>query len=570
MEKGRSWLPSNGWLASQVVDNVNINNTCNAFWNGSVNFYRSGGGCRNTGELQGVFVHEWGHGLDANDGGGYDNPSEAYADIVAFLEARESCVGRGFFVNGNCSGYGDACLDCSASATRTGASTSASSRHADQLPAEPLRRGRRALRPRRPLRGLRLRRGGLGPRRARPARGGTRSGERLAADGEAVLPLASRLGRQRLQLRPPQSDGCAAGSWYHKFACGRQRRQPDERDSARRRDLRRVRAPRDRLRLRLGPVEPGQLDLPAAGPARPERRPQRRRRAPLLERRRRDLPLPRPPQRPGCARGRRSSPTSPRRRRPTPTPPSRPAGRSTTACRPSPPTAPARARVRVRRGHDGRPRGADRAGPRELRLRGSVRVSVLDGNARRVGDGPDLVRDRARAEILTLARPRPARASTPARSPRPPARRCTATGCSRSPPATRSRPSTPTPTTARAAAASRAGPARWATVRRRRSAGPPRRDHRPRGDDRLGDGRAVRQHRSWGPWVPPAGDRDRHAGDHGARVTLTGLTPCTVYYYSSARPTRPQRRRRRRGGLYHRFLTLGTSAAGSRSAAPDR
>ncbi len=113
MEKGRTWLPANSWLKSQVIDNVNIVNTCNAYWNGSVNFFRSGGGCRNTGELQGVFVHEWGHGLDANDGGGYDNPSEAYADIVAVLEGRESCAGRGFYMNGNCSGYGDACLACS-------------------------------------------------------------------------------------------------------------------------------------------------------------------------------------------------------------------------------------------------------------------------------------------------------------------------------------------------------------------------------------------------------------------------------------------------------------------------
>jgi len=112
MEKGRAWLPANNWLKSQLVDNVNINATCNAYWNGSVNFYKSGGGCRNTGEIMGVFVHEWGHGIDQNDGGGYDNPSEAYADIVAFFETRESCIGRGFFVSQNCSGYGDTCLDC--------------------------------------------------------------------------------------------------------------------------------------------------------------------------------------------------------------------------------------------------------------------------------------------------------------------------------------------------------------------------------------------------------------------------------------------------------------------------
>ena len=35
-----------------------------------INFYRSGGGCRNTGEIAAVFDHEWGHGLDDNDADG--------------------------------------------------------------------------------------------------------------------------------------------------------------------------------------------------------------------------------------------------------------------------------------------------------------------------------------------------------------------------------------------------------------------------------------------------------------------------------------------------------------------
>src|SRR5262249_32458156 len=76
------------------------------------NFFKSGGGCRNTGEIAGVFLHEWGHGLDSNDGGGSDNPSEAYADITAMLSTHVSCVGRGFDMVNNCTGYGDACLNC--------------------------------------------------------------------------------------------------------------------------------------------------------------------------------------------------------------------------------------------------------------------------------------------------------------------------------------------------------------------------------------------------------------------------------------------------------------------------
>ena len=98
-EQARGWLPTNSWLNARLTANVNINNTCNAFWNGStVNFYRSGGGCRNTGELAGVFDHEWGHGMDDNDSvGSLSNTSEAYADIAAILRLEASCVGHGFF-----------------------------------------------------------------------------------------------------------------------------------------------------------------------------------------------------------------------------------------------------------------------------------------------------------------------------------------------------------------------------------------------------------------------------------------------------------------------------------------
>lgn len=112
-EAARAYLPGNSWLNDTVVVNTNVNNTCNASWSGEINMYRGGNGCGNTGENQGVLVHEWGHGFDQNDGGGYDNTSEAYADVVAILYHRDGCVGPGFFVDGRtCSGYGDTCLSC--------------------------------------------------------------------------------------------------------------------------------------------------------------------------------------------------------------------------------------------------------------------------------------------------------------------------------------------------------------------------------------------------------------------------------------------------------------------------
>ncbi len=109
----RGELPNNTWLQEQLTANMNIVATCNANWNGSqVNFFRSGGGCNNTGELAGVFDHEWGHGLDDNDANGsiLSTGSEGIADIYASLRTDDSCMGRGFRASG-CGGYGNPCID---------------------------------------------------------------------------------------------------------------------------------------------------------------------------------------------------------------------------------------------------------------------------------------------------------------------------------------------------------------------------------------------------------------------------------------------------------------------------
>jgi hypothetical protein len=104
----------------QLTSNMNINNSCNAFWNGStVNFYREGFPCGNTGQIGSVFDHEWGHGMDDNDVNGSvistsNGGGEGIADLYASLRLDTSCVGRGFFIDGSlCGGYGDPCTPAS-------------------------------------------------------------------------------------------------------------------------------------------------------------------------------------------------------------------------------------------------------------------------------------------------------------------------------------------------------------------------------------------------------------------------------------------------------------------------
>jgi trimeric autotransporter adhesin len=111
----RGWLPANTWINQQVGVNVNLPQTCNAYWNGStLNFFKSGGGCNNTGEISGVSLHEFGHGIDQNDGTGTapeGGTGESYGDTTSVIALHNSCIGPGF-MSVNCGGYGDACTSC--------------------------------------------------------------------------------------------------------------------------------------------------------------------------------------------------------------------------------------------------------------------------------------------------------------------------------------------------------------------------------------------------------------------------------------------------------------------------
>jgi hypothetical protein len=128
----RGWLPSNTWINGKLTVNVNLNQTCNAYWNGStLNFFKSGGGCNNTGEISGVSLHEFGHGIDQNDGTGTATDGatgESYGDTTALIALHASCLGAGFLTS-NCGGYGDACTAC------TGVRDADFAKHVSNTPA---------------------------------------------------------------------------------------------------------------------------------------------------------------------------------------------------------------------------------------------------------------------------------------------------------------------------------------------------------------------------------------------------------------------------------------------------
>ena len=77
----------------------------NAWWNGNINFCAASSEYANTGEIQNVVQHEFGHGVNDYILGyqGSTGMGEGNSDILANLMSQESIIGLGFFV-GNCTG----------------------------------------------------------------------------------------------------------------------------------------------------------------------------------------------------------------------------------------------------------------------------------------------------------------------------------------------------------------------------------------------------------------------------------------------------------------------------------
>jgi len=98
----RSVNPGDSTADFQALSNANIASTCNAYFDGgSVNFFRSGGGCYNTG-FSTVVAHEMGHWLNVlyGTGNGPDGMGEGNADVFAMFTYDDPIVARFFFTNG--------------------------------------------------------------------------------------------------------------------------------------------------------------------------------------------------------------------------------------------------------------------------------------------------------------------------------------------------------------------------------------------------------------------------------------------------------------------------------------
>ncbi len=85
----------------QMPAKVNLQQACNAFWDGSsINFFHETTACANTGQLGDVIHHEYGHGITDFMYGPNDPPSdmhEANSDVIGNYLTNESRMGLGFY-----------------------------------------------------------------------------------------------------------------------------------------------------------------------------------------------------------------------------------------------------------------------------------------------------------------------------------------------------------------------------------------------------------------------------------------------------------------------------------------
>ncbi|HTF89338.1 MAG TPA: hypothetical protein VK843_13080 [Planctomycetota bacterium] len=98
----RAVNPADATADFDALSNINLAQTCNAYYSGgSVNFFAAGGGCVNT-AYSTVVAHEMGHWLNVrySSGNGGDGFGEGNADVWAMYLTDQPVVGDNFFNGG--------------------------------------------------------------------------------------------------------------------------------------------------------------------------------------------------------------------------------------------------------------------------------------------------------------------------------------------------------------------------------------------------------------------------------------------------------------------------------------
>ncbi|MEO6708684.1 MAG: hypothetical protein ABIP42_03855, partial [Planctomycetota bacterium] len=98
----RAVNPADATADFDALSNINLAQTCNAYYSGgSVNFFAAGGGCVNT-AYSTVVAHEMGHWLNVRyaSGNGGDGFGEGNADVWAMYLTDQPVVGDNFFNGG--------------------------------------------------------------------------------------------------------------------------------------------------------------------------------------------------------------------------------------------------------------------------------------------------------------------------------------------------------------------------------------------------------------------------------------------------------------------------------------
>jgi MYXO-CTERM domain-containing protein len=101
---GLDYAPDVEMVTADLISHVNLESSCNAYYDGAVNFYRESNQCNATGRIADVNYHEWGHGFHyySLEAGTWDGSlSEGLADSVAFFLTGDNIISPYFMKNGS-------------------------------------------------------------------------------------------------------------------------------------------------------------------------------------------------------------------------------------------------------------------------------------------------------------------------------------------------------------------------------------------------------------------------------------------------------------------------------------